>query len=101
MTEDIPIEDGDSPPKKNIKWSKKQVINDLCEGLGITEEELYTAIMGALAAQFLRHGRGVVEWGQDKMLKTFAVKIKELKERGESIDYAALRSWIQEYMESE
>lgn len=102
MTEDIPIEDGDEPqPKeKKIRWSKKQVVEDLCNGLGLTEEELYTAIMGVIAVQGVRTGKAVVEWGQDRMLKLFATRIRELRDKGGSIDYAALASWLKEYMES-
>jgi|SaaInlStandDraft_2_1057019.scaffolds.fasta_scaffold329137_1 hypothetical protein len=101
MSEDIPIEgDEEEPPKeKQFRWSKKQVITDLCDGLGITEEDLYVAIMGAISVQFIRTGKGYVEWGQDKMLKLFAEKIRELKQKGESIDYASLAAWIKEYME--
>jgi hypothetical protein len=75
-------------------------VTDLCDGLNLSEEELYAAIMGVLAVQFIRTGKGVVEWGQDKMLKGFATRIRELKEKGESIDYASLAMWIQEYMDS-
>ena len=101
MTEDIPIEDGDDPQpqEKKIRWSKKQVVEDLCNGLGLSEEELYTAIMGVIAVQGVRTGKAVVEWGQDRMIKLFATKIRELKEMGGDIDYAALASWLKEYME--
>ena len=102
MAEDIPIEGDDAPEpeEKKFRWSKKQVVSDLCDGLDLSEEELYAAIMGVLAVQFIRTGKGVVEWGQDKMLKGFATRIRELKEKGESIDYASLAVWIKEYMES-
>lgn len=102
MAEDTPIEGDDDPElqEKKFRWSKKQVVSDLCDGLDLSEEELYAAIMGVLAVQFIRTGKGVVEWGQDKMLKGFATRIRELKEKGESIDYASLAVWIKEYMES-